>query len=182
MTLDPYRAEFEKVVTFLQRELGTIRTGRATPVIIEDVPVEVYGSRMTVKQLASITATDARTLQVDPWDKAVLKDIEKGIRLAQPSINPVSDGKSLRIPMPSLTEDARRELTKLIGQKVEHAKQGLRKIRDDARSTIIEAERAKQLSEDDRYRFQKKLDEMSEEYTAKLREFGEKKAAEIMTV
>lgn len=182
MTLDLYKPEFEKVVTFLQRELGTIRTGRATPAIIEDVPVEAYGSKMTVKQLASITATDARTLAVDPWDKSVLKDIEKAIRLAQPSINPVSDGKSLRIPMPPLTEEARRALTKAIGQKVESAKQGLRKIRDDARTTIIAAERAKELSEDDRYRLQKKLDEMSEEYTAKLREFGEKKAAEVMTV
>lgn len=182
MTLDPYKPEFEKVVSFLQRELGAIRTGRATPAIVEDVPVEVYGSKMTVKQLASITATDARTLQVDPWDKTVLKDIEKGIRAAQSSLNPVSDGKSLRIPMPPLTEDTRRELTKTIGQKVEQAKQGLRKIRDDARSSIIAAERSKQLSEDDRYRLQKKLDEMSEEYTAKLREMGEKKVAEIMTV
>jgi len=174
--------EFDRVVTFLQRELGTIRTGRATPVIIEDVPVEAYGSKMTVKQLASITVPDAKTLLVDPWDKTVLKDIEKAIRLAQPSINPVSDGKSLRIPMPPLTEEARRELTKAIGQKVETAKQGLRKIRDDARTTIIAAERAKELSEDDRYRLQKKLDEMSEEYTAKLRELGEKKASEVMTV
>lgn len=182
MTLDPYRSEFDKVLSYLQRELGAIRTGRATPAIVEDVPVEVYGSKMTVKQLASITATDARTLQVDPWDKTVLKDIEKGIRAAQSSLNPVSDGKSLRIPMPPLTEDTRRELTKTIGQKVEQAKQGLRKIRDDARTAVIAAERSKQLSEDDRYRFQKKLDELSEEYTAKLREMGEKKAADIMTV
>lgn len=182
MTLDSYRVEFNKVLTFLQRELGAIRTGRATPAIVEDVSVEVYGSKMAVKQLASITATDARTLQVDPWDKTVLKDIEKGIRAAQSSLNPVSDGKSLRIPMPPLTEDTRRELMKAIGQKVEQAKQGLRKIRDDARGAIIAAERSKQLSEDDRYRLQKKLDELSEEYTVKLREFGEKKSTEIMTV
>ena len=182
MTLDPYRPEFDKVVAFLQRELGTIRTGRATPALVEDVTVDVYGSKMTVKQVASIAVPDQRSLLVDPWDKSVLKDLEKGIRLAQPSLNPVSDGKSLRIPMPPLTEEVRRDLTKTIGQKVEQAKQGLRKIRDDARTTIITAERAKELSEDDRYRLQKKLDEMSEEYTARIREFGEKKAAEVMTV
>lgn len=182
MTLDPYRSDFEKVVTSLQHELGAIRTGRATPAFVEDVPVDAYGTKMTVQKLASITAPDAKTLVVDPWDKTVLKDIEKGIRAAQPSFNPVSDGKTLRIPMPPLTEDARRNLTKLIGQKVESAKQGLRKVRDDARSTIITAERAKEMSEDDRYRLQKKLDEMSEEYAAKLRDLGEKKAAEVMTV
>lgn len=182
MVLDSYRQEFDKVAASLQRELGAIRTGRATPAFVEDVLVEVYGSKMTVKQLATITAPDARTLLVDPWDKSTLKDIEKGIRAAQPSFNPVSDGKSLRIPMPPLTEDTRHDLTRTVGQKVEQAKQCLRKVRDDARTAIISAERAKQLSEDDRYRLQKKLDEMSEEYTAKLKELGGKKIAEVMTV
>jgi len=182
MTLDAYRVEFEKVVSSLQHELSAIRTGRATPALIEDVTVEVYGTKMTVKQVASIAAPDARTLLVSPWDTSAIKDLEKGIRLAQPSLNPVSDGRTLRIPVPPLTEDARRDLTKIIGQKVEQAKQGLRKVRDEARSTIIAAERAKELSEDDRYRLQKRLDDMSEEYTAKIRGVGEKKATEVMTV
>jgi ribosome recycling factor len=182
MTLDEYKQQFDQTVAFLQRELGAIRTGRATPALIEDVMVEIYGAKMTVRQIASIAAPDARSLVVDPWDKSVIKDLEKGIRLAQPSLNPVSDGKSLRIPMPPLTEEARRDLTKTIGQKVEQAKQGLRKVRDEARSSIIAAERAKELSEDDRYRLQKKLDDMSEEYTAKIRAVGEKKAVEVMTV
>lgn len=182
MTLDVYKQGFEDAVQHLQHELSAIRTGRATPALIEDVLVEIYGANMTVKQVASIAVPDSRTLLVDPWDKSAIKDIEKGIRIAQPSLNPVSDGKTLRIPMPQLTEDARRDLTKLIGQKVEGAKQGLRKVRDDARSTIIAAERAGELSEDDRYRLQKKLDEMSEEHTAKFRDMGETKAAEIMKV
>ncbi|MBI2483443.1 ribosome recycling factor [Candidatus Uhrbacteria bacterium] len=182
MTLDSYRPEFEKVVTHLAHELGSVRTGRATPALVDGVVAEAYGSQMSLQQLATITTVDARTLLIDPWDKTVLKEIEKAIRLAQPSLNPVSDGKMLRIPMPQLTEEARRDLTKLIGQKVEQAKQGIRKIRDDARTAILAAERAKELAEDDRYRLQKKLDELTEEYAAKLKEFGEKKVAEIMTV
>lgn len=182
MTLDTYKPEFERTIEFLKRELGAIHTGRATPAIVEDVLVEAYGSKMPVKQLASIMVTDARTLQVDPWDKTVLKDIERAIRLAQSNLNPVSDGKLLRIPMPQLTEETRRNLTKIIGQKVEAAKQGLRQTRDRARAAILEAERAKEMGEDDRYRLQKKLDDMNEEYTAKLRETGEKKIAEVMTV
>lgn len=182
MTLDSYRQEFDKVIASLQHELGMIRTGRATPALLEDVFVEVYGTKMAVKQVASIAVPDPRSLLVDPWDKSVLKDLEKGIRLAQPSLNPMNDGKALRIPMPPLTEEVRRDLTKIIGQKVEVAKQGLRKVRDEARTAIIAAERAKELSEDDRYRLQKKLDEMSEEYTAKLKESGEKKVADVMTV
>ncbi|MBI4143165.1 ribosome recycling factor [Candidatus Uhrbacteria bacterium] len=182
MTLDTYKPEFEKATEFLKRELGTIHTGRATPALVEDVAVEAYGSKMTVQQLASITVSDARTLEVNPWDKTVMKDLERGIRLAQPNLNPVNDGNVLRIPMPQLTEDARRDLARIIGQKVEAAKQSIRQIRDRARAAIIEQERAKAMSEDDRYRLQKKLDDMTEACTAKLRELGEKKVAEVMTV
>lgn len=182
VTLDPYTPEFEKVIEFLKRELGAIHTGRATPAIVEDSSIEVYGARMPLKQLATITTTDARTILVDPWDKSVLKDIEKGIRLTHPNLNPVSDGKLLRVPMPQLTEEARRDLAKIIGQKVEAAKQGIRQIRDRARTAILDAERGKQMSEDDRFRMQKKLDEMTEEYTATLKDTGEKKMAEVMTV
>lgn len=182
MTLDTYRPEFERVITHIQRELGTIHTGRATPAIVEDVTVEVYGSRMSVRELATISALDARTLQIDPWDKTILKDVEKGIRVGQPNLNPVNDGKVLRIPMPPLTEEARRSLAKLIGQKVEAAKQAIRKVRDDARSAILDAQAKKEITEDDRYRLQRKLDEMSEEFTAKLKEVGEQKVSEVMAV
>ena len=182
MTLDIYKPEFENVVEFLRHELGAIHTGRATPALVEDASIDVYGERMSLKHLATITTIDARTLQVEPWDKSALKDIEKGIRLAHSNLNPVSDGKLLRIPMPQLTEETRRDLTKIIGQKVEAAKQGIRQIRDRARTAILDAERAKQMSEDDRFRQQKKLDEMTEECTAKLRELGEKKMTEVMTV
>jgi ribosome recycling factor len=182
VTIDPYRPEFEKVVESLRHELGSIHTGRATPAIVEDVSVEAYNERMPVKQLATITTADARTILVEPWDKAVLKEIEKGIRLAHPTLNPVSDGKCLRVPMPQLTEEARRDLAKMIGQKVEVAKQGLRQIRDRARTAIFDAERAKELTEDDRFRMQKKLDEMSEEQTMRLKDLGEKKIADVMTL
>lgn len=180
--MDDYRPEFEKAVDFLRRELQGIRTGRATPALVEDLPVEAYGSTMTVKQVATITASDARTLLIEPWDKSVIKDIERGIRAGQTTLNPVVDGSSLRIQMPQLTEESRNELVKLVAKRVEEAKQRIRHVRDKARSAIVDAEREKLVTEDDRYRLQKQLDEMSEEYTGKLKELAERKEKEITTV
>lgn len=182
VTLDPYLPDFERVVEHLRRELNAMHTGRATPAIVEDVPVESYGASMPLKQLATITTADARTILVDPWDKSILKEIEKSIRAAQQNLNPVNDGKILRIPMPQPTEEARRQIAKLVGKEVEEAKQGIRQIRDRARKAILDAERAKALSEDDRYRLQTKLDELTERKTSTLKELGEKKIAEVMTM
>lgn len=182
VTLDPYLPEFTRAIEFLTRELVAIHTGRATPVLVEDIAIDAYGATMTVRKLASITVTDPRTLTVEPWDLAILKDIERGIRTAQSTLNPVNDGRVLRIPMPQLTEETRRNLTKLIGQKVESAKQVIRQVRDRARSAILDAERANAITEDDRFRLQKKLDELTEERVTQLKALGEHKIAEVMTV
>ncbi|MDO8463013.1 MAG: ribosome-recycling factor [bacterium] len=182
MTLDTYRPDFEKAVGHLTSELQQIRTGRATPALVEDIPVEVYGAVMRVKELATITTSDARTVQIDPWDKSVAKDIERGIRKAQSSLNPVMDGQTIRVPMPELTEDSRRELSRMISQRVEESRQTIRHIRDKARTAIIEGERAGEITEDDRYRLQKQLDELSKEFDDALKVTGEKKAQEVMTI
>lgn len=182
MTLDTYRPEFEKIVQYLQHELQQIRTGRATPALVEDIPIAAYGASMRVKELATITCPDARTIQIDAWDASVMRDIERGIRQAQATLNPVVDGKTIRVPMPELTEETRRELTKRIGQKVEEAKQRVRRVRDDVRKAILEAERAKELPEDDRFRMQKKLDELTETHVGTLKSMGEQKEREVMTM
>ncbi|MDO8424897.1 MAG: ribosome recycling factor [bacterium] len=182
MTLDPYRPEFEKTLQHLLHEMQQIRTGRATPALVEDVPVEAYGAIMRVKELATITVPDARNIQIDPWDQSVTKDIERGIRKAQPMLNPVVDGKTIRVPMPELTEDSRKELTKRIGQKVEESRQSARHVREKARTAIVEAEREGEVTEDDKYRLQKQLDELSKEYDDKIKDTGDKKSREIMTV
>lgn len=182
MTLDSYRPAFARVLDHLRNELQQIRTGRATPALVEDVPVTAYGATMRVKELGTITTPDAKTIQIDPWDAAVVKDIERGIRQAQPTLNPVLDGKTIRVPMPELTEDSRRELTRHIGQKVEEARQSARRVRDDARKAIVEAERVNEVTEDDKYRLQKQLDELTKEHDDQLRDLGEKKIAEVMKI
>lgn len=182
MTLDSYRPAFAKVVEHMREALQQIRTGRATPALVEDVPVTAYGATMRVKELGTITTPDAKTIQIDPWDVAVVKDVERGIRLAQPNLNPVVDGKTIRVPMPELTEESRRELTKRISVKVEEARQGARRVRDEARKAIVEAERANEVTEDDKYRLQKQLDDISKEHDDQLRALGEQKSAEVMKV
>lgn len=182
MTLDVYRPEFEKAIQHLKLELQQIRTGRATPALVEDIPVEAYGSTMRVRELGTITAPDARTIQIEPWDVSVVKDIERSIRASQQSLNPVVTGKTIRVPMPELTEESRRGLTKLIGQKVEEARQSTRHVRDKARSAIIEAERAGEMGEDDKYRLQKQLDEIAKDVDETLKELGEQKSKEVMQI
>lgn len=183
MTLDEFQSQFTQAVSALGHELQQIRTGRATPALVEHVSVQAYeGAALTVRELATITTPDARTIQIDPWDASVVKAIEKGIRVAQPNLNPVVDGKTIRVPMPDLTEESRRELVKRIGQKVEEAKQRVWRVRSDARSAILESERAKEISEDDRFRLQKQLDEQTEKITDELKAMGEKKAKEVMTM
>lgn len=183
MTLDRFDVEFESAVVALNHELQQIRTGRATPALVEQVHVDAYeGTKMTIRELASITIPDSRTIQIDPWDASVVKAIEKGIRVSQPNLNPVVDGKTIRVPMPELTEESRRELVKRIGQKVEEAKQRAWRVRGDARAAILEAERANAVTEDDRFRLQKQLDTRTEGITDQLKAMGEKKAKEVMTL
>ena len=183
MTFDESQKAFEETVAALLHELQQIRTGRATPALVESVSVDAYeGTRMTVQQLSSITIPDARTIQIEPWDVSVVKAIEKGIRTAQPNLNPMVDGKTIRVPMPELTEESRHELVKRIGQKVEEAKQRAWRIRGDVRSAILDAERENAITEDDRFRLQKQLDERTEHITDQLKSMGDRKSKEVMTL
>jgi ribosome recycling factor len=183
MTLDTYQPDFERAMEFLERELRSIRTGRANTALVEDVLVEAYeGTTLPIQQLATITVPDAKTIVIEPWDKTVVKVVEASIRKSQPNLNPVVDGQMLRIPIPPLTEDSRKELAKRIGVKVEEAKQRLRHVRDKARGAIQESERQKEISEDDRYRLQKDLDDTTASWTEKLKDVGERKRNEVMTM
>jgi ribosome recycling factor len=182
INLDSYKPEFDKAIEHLKNEIAALRTGRATPALVEDILVEAYGVKTPLKGLASVSLSDPKTLLIEPWDKGVLKEIEKSIQLANIGINPVNEGARLRLSVPPLTEESRRELIKILQQKLEQSRISLRSIRDKIRSEIIEAEREKQLTEDDRYRSQEKLDELIEEYHFRIKEIGEQKEKEIMTI
>jgi len=180
--VDSYKPDFEKVLDNLKGELATLRVGRANPLIVENILIEAYGSKMPLKQLASITVPEARTILIQPWDKAVTKDIEKGIIAAQIGLNPVNEGQQIRLTIPPLTEESRKELTKSVGEKMEKTRIAIRQIRDRAREEIAKKEKAKELTEDDRYVMQGKFDDLIKDYNEKIKELGDKKEQEIMTI
>lgn len=180
--VDGVKPEFQKVVESLQRDLGSLRTGRASIALVEDVEVEAYGAKMPLKGVASLSTPDARTLLIEPWDKSVLKDIERALIAANLGINPVVDGTAVRLMMPQLTEESRKELIKIMKTKLEEYRQRLRRVRDEAKERILAAEREKDLSEDERFRQQELLDKMAGEFTEEIKKIGESKEKEIMTI
>ena len=180
--LDNYKPDFEKSVGILSETLTTLRVGRANPIMVENIMVEAYGAQAPLKQMASITVPEARTILVAPWDKAIIKDIAKAIELANIGISPVNEGAQLRLTVPALTEESRKELVKSIGEKMEKTRIAIRQIRDKAKDNIVKQEKDKQLTEDDKYDLQKKLDELVKDYNEKIKAMGDKKEQEIMTL
>ena len=120
---------FNEALVYLKQDISALRTGRATPVLVEDISIEAYGTRQPLKAVASISVADAKTLNIEPWDKSLMSTVEAGIRNSQLGINPVNDGKLIRLSLPMLTQDRRNELVKILHQKLEAARIALRKIR-----------------------------------------------------
>lgn len=180
--LDNYKPDFEKSLSILTESLTTLRVGRANAMMVENIMVDAYGSQTQLKQMASITVPEARTIIVVPWDKAIIKDIEKAIELANIGINPVNEGAQLRLTVPALTEESRKELVKSVREKMEKTRIAIRQIRDKAKDGIVKQERNKQITEDDKYDLQKKLDEMVKDYNEQIKSMGDNKEKEIMTL
>lgn len=174
--------EFVKTVQFFQEELKSLKTGRATPAIIENIPVEAYGVKTPLKQLASIGVSDAKTLIIQPWDKNILKDIEKAVVQSNMGINPINDGQFIRLIMPQLTEENRKKLVVLIHEKAEKCKTTLRSLRDRVKDEIMEAEKNKEITEDDRYRYIKELNDFTGENNDQIKFLSEEKEQELMTI
>ena len=182
MNANDLKPEFKKAIDHLIKELGAIRTGRASPLLIEDIQFEAYGTMMPIKSAGAISVPDARTIQIEPWDKSLLKEIEKAILASHLGINPVVDGTAVRLTMPKLTEENRKELVKVMGKKLEEARISVRTVREKGRAQAIAAETAKKMSEDDRFRFQEELDRITQQANEEIKQTGIKKEQEIMTV
>ncbi|MFA5854033.1 MAG: ribosome recycling factor [Patescibacteria group bacterium] len=180
--IDEYRPEFEHVLEFLRADLSSLRTGRAHAALVEDILVEAYGGTMNVKGVASVLVPDAKTIMIEPWDKALTKDIEKAIRQAPIGVNPVVDGTRVRVTLPPLTEESRRELTKIVGKKAEEAHIGLRAVRETIKDELNRLEKAKEISEDDRFRLQEALEAAVKLWNDKVRDMAAEKEEEIMTI
>ncbi len=166
----------------LQRELNTIRTGRASPTLVERLPVDYYGNPTPLQNIAAIHATDARTLTIQPWDRKALNDIEKAIQKSDLGLNPNNDGQVIRINIPPLTEDRRKELVKVVHKKADDAKVAVRNIRRDAHDHLRDQEKKKELTADDLKRGTDRLQKLTDKYVAEVDKAGQAKEQEILSV
>ncbi len=172
----------DNAIIHFREELGSIRTGRATPALIETVEVEVYGSRSSLKQLAAITVPEPRVLLVQPWDGNILKEIEKAIIASRSGLSVAVTGEQIRINIPPLTEESRKELVRNLRQKMESAKMTVRNFREQAWKEIQDGERAGLIREDDKFRGKDELQKTIDEYNKKIEESGGAKEKEITTI
>lgn len=176
------KPELEKAIARFKEEMGTLRTGRATSALIETVEIECYGSRQPLKQLAVINAPEARLLTVQAWDKSIIKNIEKAIISSRTGLSVSVNGELIRVGIPPLNEENRRELTRALKQKMESARIAVRAWREHAWKEIQDGERAGQIREDDKFRGKEELQKIIDGYNEKIEEMGGVKEKEIMTV
>jgi ribosome recycling factor len=174
--------EFQAHIEHLKRELSGIRTGRANSAVIENITVMAYGSPMNVKGVASIGVPDAKTLTVEPWDKSLIKEIEKGIRDAGVGLNPVNEGTILRITMPQPTEESRRQIIKTMREKLEDCREKIRGTREEVKDMIISAQNEKDISEDERYHLQDELERLVGVYNDEVKQLGDGKEQEMLAI
>ncbi|NBB24028.1 ribosome recycling factor [Porphyrobacter sp. SLTP] len=168
-------------VEALKSDLQGLRTGRANTSLLDPVVVEVYGSMMPLSQVATVSAPEPRMLSVQVWDKLNMTPVEKGIAHANLGLNPIIDGQTLRLPIPDLTQERRKELAKLAGQYAEKAKIAIRNVRRDAMESLKTDEKKKEISEDDRKRSEEQVQKLTDQYVKETDEAAAKKEQEILT-
>ena len=169
-------------VQALEDDLAGIRTGRASPALVEKLPVEYYGTPTPLVQLASISIPEPRQILIKPFDASSVKDVERAIQTSDLGLTPNSDGKAIRLNLPPLTEDRRRDLVKVVQGRVEEARISVRNVRRDSIKDMREFEDERLISEDDLKRGEKDMQEITDKYIEKVNEIGEEKEKEIMEV
>ncbi|KKR20251.1 MAG: Ribosome-recycling factor [Candidatus Moranbacteria bacterium GW2011_GWA2_39_41] len=180
--IEKKKLELEKSIEHFKEELGQLRTGRAATTMVDNLMVDYYGAKSPLKQVASITIPESRTIMISPWDKDSLVSIEKSIRESQLNLNPNNDGQVIRINIPALNEDRRKDLVKMLNQKAEDARISIRKHRENVWEEIQESEKAGLMGEDDKFAGKDELQKVVDEYNKKVEEIRAKKEEEILTV
>lgn len=173
-----------QVLQLVMTDISSIRTGRATPALVEDIVVGVYGGtqRLRIKELATISADGPQSLVIDPWDKSIIGEMRKGILEANVGLNPGINEEVLRISLPPLTTEDREKYVKLLGTKLESGKVMVRQIRADGMHDIKKQFEEKTLTEDEKFRLEKKLQELTDNYIGKIEEVGKKKEVELLQI
>lgn len=172
------KPSFEKAVEHLRKELTSIRTGRSSPALVEELAISAYGSSQPLKSLASISTPDAKTIQIEPWDGSVVKDIETAIMKSSLGINPNVNGKTIRLIMPMMTDEDRQRLVKVVKEKLEEARVAVRQVREDVKKKIGKSEESEDVKKDE----EKELDETVQMYNSTIAEIGVKKEEEITSI
>ncbi|WP_028574249.1 ribosome recycling factor [Desulfonatronovibrio hydrogenovorans] len=176
------RNKMEKAVSSLEKEFSKLRTGRASTGILEDIAVDYYGTMTPLNQLASISVPDSRTITIQPWDRNAFGSVEKAIMKSDLGLNPVNDGKIIRISIPPLTEERRKELAKLAKRYTEDAKVAIRNIRRDANESLKKMKNSKELTEDEMHKGQDEVQKLTDSFVEKTDQVLETKEKEIMEI
>lgn len=182
LSVNEARDRMDKAVEAVRREFSTVRTGKASPAILEHVKVEAYETQMPLEQLATITAPEARTLVVQPWDKNLAETIEKAIRNADLGLNPSNDGNVIHVPIPALNEERRQELVKVLHKMAEEGRISVRATRRDANETVKEQMKNGDISEDEGHRRLDKIQKLTDEYVGKIDALLKAKEKEVLEV
>jgi ribosome recycling factor len=176
------RTRMEKAVDDFRKDLATLRTGRANASLLENVRVDYHGTPMPVNQLGTMTTPDATMIVISPWDPSVVPLIDKAIRTSDLGLNPTNDGKVVRVPIPSLTEDRRKDIVKQLHKVLENHRTAVRNVRRDLKEAIEKLEKDKKISEDDKKRALDELEKLSQAETKKIEDLSAIKEKEIMSI
>ncbi len=172
----------KKALEGTRREFAAIRSGKATPALLDTVRVEAYGAPVPIQQVASVNAPEPRLLVVQPWDKSLLKAIMRAIQTSDLGLNPVDDGTVVRVPLPTLTEERRKDLVKLVGKLAEEGRVHVRQVRHDVLKDVHHQQKEHVISEDDAKRLENDTQKLTDRYIAQIEELLKKKTAEVMEV
>lgn len=171
-----------KSIDAFKAEIAKLRTGRAHPSILDHIKVEYYGSEMPLNQVANITTGDSRTLHITPWDKGMVQHIEKAIMNSDLGLNPATTGTLIRVPMPALNEERRKELIKVVRTEAESARVGIRNVRRDANNELKDLLKAKQITEDEERRYGDEVQKLTNKYVAEVDQLTTAKEADLMVI
>ena len=172
----------DMAIEFLKRDLQSVRTGRASPALVENLPADYYGVPTPLAQMATISAPDAQLITIQPYDRTALRAIERAIQQSPTGLNPSNDGVIIRVPIPPLSQERRKELVKSLGQKVEDGKVAVRNVRRDAQDKLRSLERNKEISKDENQRAQGQLQKTTNSHVEEIDRFWKSKTDEMMTV
>ncbi len=180
--LKQFKLELDKILNHLKQELNSLRASRATPAIVENILVESYGQKLPLKQLATINILPPSTILIQPWDKNMIEPITKAVQVSKLGMNPIVDGNSIRLTLPPLTEERRRDLIKLVLEKSETAKIAARNKREDFLREIQKQIQAKIISEDEKFRLKNELQKMMDKFQEEIKQIVDHKEKELSTV